>query len=257
MARLSRASPPTSRRASSSPVSLDPEYIGRKPERPAPGALLAALDTAPLPQVLAGLEPADPDYRRMVARRPASRPRPAAGPGGPRSPTAPTLHPGETDPRVAELRARLARLGYLVPSGEAAGRDFDPRCRTAVEASSATTASTPTASSGADARRGQRAGRDAGWPQVAVNLERMRWMNRATSGARYLFVNIPDFTVRLIEDGRTDLGVEGRRRQDPRHRDAGVLRRGQATWWSTRPGTSRTRSRSATTCRSCRRTRWC
>ena len=38
--------------------------------------------------------------------------------------------------------------------------------------------------------------------QVVVNLERMRWMDRDL-GARYLTVNIPDFTVRLVDGGRT------------------------------------------------------
>ncbi len=32
-----------------------------------------------------------------------------------------TLHPGDSGPRVAELRARLARLGYVVPTAETAG----------------------------------------------------------------------------------------------------------------------------------------
>ena len=36
--------------------------------------------------------------------------------------------------------------------------------------------------------------------QVVVNLERLRWMDRDL-GARYLPVNIPDFTVTLFDDG--------------------------------------------------------
>jgi murein L,D-transpeptidase YcbB/YkuD len=38
--------------------------------------------------------------------------------------------------------------------------------------------------------------------QVVVNLERMRWMPHDL-GERYLYVNIPDFTVRLIDGGET------------------------------------------------------
>ena len=47
------------------PGQLDDE-IGVAPVRPAPAALLARLDTGPLDDVLRGLEPADPDYRRLV-----------------------------------------------------------------------------------------------------------------------------------------------------------------------------------------------
>jgi murein L,D-transpeptidase YcbB/YkuD len=39
--------------------------------------------------------------------------------------------------------------------------------------------------------------------QVAVNLERMRWMD-GDPAARRLRVNIPDFTVALLEDGRPE-----------------------------------------------------
>ena len=62
--------------------------------------------------------------------------------------------------------------------------------------------------------------------QVAVNLERLRWMN-GDPEPRYLLVNIPDFTVTLWRGRSARLELEGGRRQDPRHRDAGVRRGGQ------------------------------
>ena len=60
--------------------------------------------------------------------------------------------------------------------------------------------------------------------QVAVNLERLRWMNDDL-GARHLVVNIPDFTVTLFEDGKPSWSsrvVVGKTQRD---RDAGVLGR--------------------------------
>ena len=62
--------------------------------------------------------------------------------------------------------------------------------------------------------------------QVLVNLERMRWMPRDL-GERYLFVNIPDFTVKLVRGRPGGLAVEGGGRQDQGDRDPGILRRGE------------------------------
>lgn len=42
--------------------------------------------------------------------------------------------------------------------------------------------------------------------QLALNMERMRW--RATRPARRIEVNIPDFTLAVIEDGRTTLSMK-------------------------------------------------
>ena len=42
----------------------------------------------------------------------------------------PTLHAGESGARIAELRARLARIGYDAPADDAAhGGIFRPRAR--------------------------------------------------------------------------------------------------------------------------------
>ena len=50
------------------PSAVDDE-ITRKPVRPSAAVLLAPLADAPVAEALAGLEPADPDYRRLVAEK--------------------------------------------------------------------------------------------------------------------------------------------------------------------------------------------
>ena len=183
------------------PVSLDPEYIGRKPERPAPGALLAALDTGPLPQVLRGLEPGDPDYRRMVEEKLRLESLAGTGSWGPEVADGATLHPGDDDPRVAELRARLARLGYLPASGEAVAPQFDAGLQAAVERFQGEYGLVDDGVVGKATLAAINAPVATRLAQLTVNLERMRWMPR-DMGARYLYVNIPDFTVHLIDGGR-------------------------------------------------------
>jgi murein L,D-transpeptidase YcbB/YkuD len=182
------------------PVSLDPEYIGRKPERPSPGALLAALDSAPLPDVLRGLEPTDPDYRRMVEEKARLQALAATESWGPEVAGGDTLHPGDSDPRVAELRARLARLGYLPASGEAVAPTFDDALKAAVERFQADYGLVADGVVGKATLAAVNAPVATRLAQLAVNLERMRWMPRDL-GPRYLWVNIPDFTVHLVDGG--------------------------------------------------------
>ena len=240
-----------------SPVIADIRSASRAAPRPA--ALLGALDTAPVAEVLAGfaagrsrLWPAD---RREGAARGAG---PDRAPGGRTVPDGATLHPGETEPagRGAARRGwRGSAISCRPPRSP--GSDFDPTLQDAVEAFQRDYGLNDDGVVGAhDARRDQRAGRDAGWRRWRSTSSGCAGLNRDPGAA--LPPRQHPRLHRAADRGRQDhLGVEGRGRQDPRHRDAGVLRGGEAPWSSTRPGTSRTRSRSATTCRSCRRTRWC
>ena len=128
---------------------LDPgavvEEITRKPARPAPAALLAALEAQPVAAALQGFEPQDPDYARLMAEKARLEIIGRTDSWGPAVAAGPTLHPGDSDPRVAELRARLARLGYVVPAEAVAGTASTTAWRRRWRRSSATTASTTTA----------------------------------------------------------------------------------------------------------------
>ena len=183
------------------PSSLYPDLQVR-PHRPAPGAMLGKLGTAPVAEVLASFQPADPDYGRLVAEKARLEALGQSASWGPDVPVGATLHPGETDPRVASLRARLARLGYLVPTDETAGSEFDPPLQDAVQAFQGDYGLNADGVVGAMTLDAINAPVESRLAAVTVNLERMRWLNR-TPEPRYLFVNIPDFTVRLIEDGKT------------------------------------------------------
>jgi murein L,D-transpeptidase YcbB/YkuD len=185
---------------------LDPSVINseitRKPQKPAPALLLARLDTEPLPDVLASLEPTDPDYRRLVDEKLRLESLVQTASWGPEVPDGPTLHPGETGPRISELRMRLARLGYIAPSGEAADPRFDDTLTQAVERFQSDYGLAADGVVGSMTLSAINAPTATRLAQVVVNLERMRWMPHDL-GERYLFVNIPDFTVRLIDGGET------------------------------------------------------
>jgi len=181
------------------PSVVDDE-ITRRPARPPAPVLLAPLATEPVADALAGLEPADPDYRRLIAEKRRLEADARTASWGPAVSEGPTLHPGDSGPRVAELRARLARLGYLAPGGEAVDPRFDPGLETAVKAFQAEHGLVDDGVVGKATLAAVNAPIETRLAQIAVNLERMRWMPRDL-GERYLIVNIPDFIVKLVEDG--------------------------------------------------------
>ncbi len=171
-----------------------------RPVAPAPAALLAALGTAPVSEVLKGLQPQDPDYARLVQEKARLEAAGRTGSWGPEVAEGPTLHPGEAGPRVADVRARLARLGYLAPTAEVAGPEFDDGLTQAVAHFQGDYGLNADGVVGAMTLAAMNAPIETRLAQVAVNLERLRWTN-ADPEPRYLFVNIPDFTVTLFEDG--------------------------------------------------------
>jgi murein L,D-transpeptidase YcbB/YkuD len=176
------------------------EEITRKPAAPPPAALLAALGEASVAEALQGFEPQDPDYRRLMAEKARLEVMGRTGAWGPEVAAGPTLHPGDDDPRVAEVRSRLARLGYLAPTSEVAGTGFDDPLKQAVARFQRDYGLSDDGVVGAMTLAAMNAPIETRLAQVAVNLERLRWMN-GDPEPRYLLVNIPDFTVTLFEEG--------------------------------------------------------
>ncbi len=175
--------------------------IDRRPAKPTPASLLAALETQPVSAALKGFEPQNADYARLVSEKARLEIIGRTDTWGPAVAEGPTLHPGDSDPRVAELRARLARLGYVVPAQEAVGSDFDDSLAASVEQFQRDYGLNDDGVVGAMTLAAVNAPIETRLAQVMVNLERLRWMNDDL-GARYLLVNIPDFTVTLFEDGQ-------------------------------------------------------
>jgi len=180
------------------PTRVD-EDITRRPVRAPAPVLLAPLADRPVAEALASLEPSDPDYRRLVDEKRSLEQQARTASWGPAVPEGPTLHPGDIDPRVADLRARLARLGLLAPAAEMADPRFDPALETAVRQFQSEHGLVDDGVAGKATLAAINAPVETRLAQIAVNLERMRWMPRDL-GERYLYVNIPDFTVRLIEN---------------------------------------------------------
>jgi murein L,D-transpeptidase YcbB/YkuD len=163
---------------------------------PDAGEVLATLSAAQDPgAALAGYNPPHAGYKALKARLAEIR---ATRPGAPmvRVPLGPALRVGMRDPRVPLIRARFGL-------GPAAGDQtaYDERVASAVAAfqkekglpvSGVLTPQTIAALSGPSPARLE--------GDLIANMERWRWLP-ANLGQRHLLVNVPEYRLRLVEDG--------------------------------------------------------
>ncbi|WP_245261566.1 murein L,D-transpeptidase [Ancylobacter sp. FA202] len=113
-------------------------------------------------------------------------------------PSGPSLRPGESDPRVPLLRARL---GVGADAGAQEGDEFyDDRLVDAVRGFQRLAGQSV---DGIVGRGTLAALNDSGAdpiPDIIANMERWRWLPHEVAPA-YVIVNIPEFMVRIIVDG--------------------------------------------------------
>ena len=146
-----------------SPSKVDPE-ISRQPVAPPAAALLSQLEDAPIADVLTGLEPATPDYRRLVGREGAARglwPDAAWGPEVSDGADAPSRRQRPAGGRAARA-ARPGSATSLPAAEDSAERRIRRRSRGCGQGVPARLRSGRRRRRGrAHARRAQRAGRGA------------------------------------------------------------------------------------------------
>jgi murein L,D-transpeptidase YcbB/YkuD len=177
-------------------------YPGWRFSRP-PVAIVAGLNKAIEEQDLAGftssLAPKEQAYTDLANGLKTYRAYAEKGPW-PKIKTGPTLRAGQHDPRILEVRARLAAEDYL-PETEPASDLFDDTLKNTIIAY--------------QIRNGLQADGDLGAKTVATlnvplakridqilaNMERWRHMPESLP-EDYAWVNIPDMTVALYENGK-------------------------------------------------------
>ena len=162
---------------------------------PDPLAVLFGLaQAADAGAALAAYQPPHPGYRVLRAKLAEARQAPSTPPV--RIPAGPTLRPGEVDARVPTLRARLGRTGghtSRIYDGDLAEAVRGFQVANGLEADGVIGASTLDALN----RWSDSGDRSA---DIIANMERWRWLPRDL-GTRHVMVNIPEFTVRVYDDG--------------------------------------------------------
>lgn len=210
---------------------LDPRAVSRNIDVDRPEARVDALmaaardadDPAPLFEKLA---PQSADYARLKEiwgeLRAAGPAEAFAGKLGPK-----TLREGDRGVAVERLQARLVRLGDLdaatpvardAATGEAV---FGPTLAKAVRRLQARNGLKQDAIVGRNTYKALNESVDRA-AQIAVNMEQARWRNRPL-GLRHILVNIPDFHVDIVENGkiafRSPVVVGTTRHQTPEFSD--------------------------------------
>lgn len=183
------------------PASVVPQ-IHREVNRPAASALIRDFVTAADPQAfLAGVQPRHPAY--LALQRALAGAEDLTVPAGiPRAPEA-LWRVGAQGEGVRALRARLDSIGFSATVTDprlydAALSDVVARYQAAVGLPSDGIAGPNTIRqlNGDGAARSDWRSR-----MIAVSLERMRWMGGEDLAARHVWVNIPEFTARIIDGG--------------------------------------------------------
>lgn len=143
------------------------------------------------------LPPASPEYAALMKEKMRLERLLARGGFGPTVPGN-TLEPGAAGDAVVALRNRLMVMGYLRRSNT---RTYDTDIEQAVQRFQAGHGLTEDGVAGQGTLAEINAPLDARLQSVIVAMERERWTN-LDRGARHILVNIPDFTAKVIDDGK-------------------------------------------------------
>lgn len=167
--------------------------------RPDPAALLSAIAISTDPaKYLRALIPASANYTALMVEKSALEAQIAAGSWGPDI-TANKLGLGDTGVATIQLRNHLMLLGYLPQTATAT---YDSAIRRAVQHFQIEQGLLATGTAGASTIAALNAAPQTRLAAVTVALERLRWMGNAPLGARHIWVNQPDFTAKIIDNGR-------------------------------------------------------
>ncbi len=202
------------------PASTD-EGLKRVAERPDPTSLMAALRRDPAQAALQGMAPDSVQYVALARER-ARMARIAAGAGwGPPVSVARAISIGGDGRDVIALRDRLTAMGYMQPSATAI---YDDTIGRAVAAAQRDHGLDATGIADARTVEALNVSPVARLGQILVAMERERWLMRAL-GRRHVWVNLTDFTARLIDSGdvlfetRAVIGKEADGRRTPEFSD--------------------------------------
>jgi murein L,D-transpeptidase YcbB/YkuD len=163
--------------------------------------LQRALDTDRVREALHSLVPPHAGYTRLRQALAWYR-RIAADGGWPTIAAGPALRQGDRDQRVIALRSRLWTTGDLAVLSETGTADlFDATLEQAVQTFQQRHGLEDDGVVGPVTRAALNVPVEARLHQIVLNMERWRWLPRQL-GPRYIQINIPDFTLAVMEYGQ-------------------------------------------------------
>jgi murein L,D-transpeptidase YcbB/YkuD len=160
--------------------------------------MAAALQSGDIRGAIARALPTYPPYQRLVKALADYRAL-QAGAGWPAVTTGDTIRPGESSPRVREVRARLRASGEF--HGNLKSEVYDAELAEAVKRFQATHGLTADGALGKKTVAAMNVSIGERIDQIRVNLERMRWALHAMRGT-YVVVDIAGYDVTLVRDDK-------------------------------------------------------
>ena len=197
------------------------DTIKREIIRPDRALILAAAAGTDFAGYVASLAPVNPDYSRLMAEKFALEALVAQGGYGPVI-SATEVKLSATGPAVVAVRDRLMALGYL---DQAYSDSYDADLQAAVQRFQLNNGFTPDGVAGKATVEALNVSAEDRLKAVTVAMERLRWMGNVDLGKRHIWVNQPDFTVKVIDDGavtfesRVVIGKTGHDTESPEFSD--------------------------------------
>ncbi len=195
------------------PAKIDSTIV-REIARPDPSVLLRDIATNDPVAVLRDLIPDSAVYVQLMKTRFDLEAAMESGGWGAPVPSG-ALAPGDQGERVIALRDRLVAMGWLAPSATAI---YDRAIQSAVMKFQRAHGLPADGVAGGDTLAEMNKNPEERMKSVLVAMERERWMDIDRSG-RMIWVNLPDFSAEIIDDGRVTFrtrSVIGREDMDRR-----------------------------------------
>lgn len=181
------------------PKKIDPGLVREIPRRDT-AELIAGFAAAEVPaRFLRDLVPSAPQYAQLMRARLDLAAQMAAGGWGATVP-AKVLRPGESGAAVIALRDRLQAMGYL---GRSASPRYDASLQKAVQQYQLDLGLKSDGVAGEATLAEINRSPEERMRSILVAMERLRWMNGIDLGARHIWVNITDFSARIVDHGKT------------------------------------------------------
>ncbi len=175
-----------------SPRSID-ENLVREVLHREPAEMLARFVENP-EAMLHGLPPSSPEYQRLMRAKMHLTDVVARGGFGPG--VQGTLRPGDSGDQVVRLRDRLIAMGLLAPT---VTRTYDSDIAAAVLSFQETVGLEQDGVVGGATLTELNTPAAQRLESVLVAMERERWLNNVERGDRYVWVNLTDFTAKIMD----------------------------------------------------------
>jgi murein L,D-transpeptidase YcbB/YkuD len=183
-----------------------PEWVIHRDSSGLTEILQNALDSGEVEEFLMESSPSFPGYARL--RDELTRYQGILERGGwPVLSAGPRIEKGSPDRRVEALRQRLIDSGDLTPTRGKEGSIFDHALEVAVRKFQKRHGLKTDGRVGRSTLAALNVPVETRLRQIALNMDRLRWLPGDT-GRRYIFVNIADFSLQVVEDERVVMSMK-------------------------------------------------